>query len=353
VSASRKALAAGLLFAAGFAYARFWWGPGPEALERQRREVERLGERLERRLREQSRLRDGHESVLVGVPAGVAERLVGEALAGFGSGIRITLRDLKFRKTDEVRAQLLLGRRMVGRFVLNVQVHEVGAVLRPGQPKLRFGRDRVGVELPVAVEDGAGRATLRFRWDGKGVAGAVCGDVDVTREVKARVPRHAQSLAGALSLDVDRTVVVARPEFGDLQLTLPIEPDAEAWRFVESLIDERGALCRTALRRADIPDKLRATLARGIRVTVPRRLIERPLRLPLSVDRGVTLPGRTLELAARPTDVMLTSGRLWYGVSVSLRQREEPEPVREEEAREPIRGDEALEPLREGGGPPL
>jgi hypothetical protein len=338
VSGSRKLLVAGLLFAAGFAYARFWWGPGPEALERQRREVQRLGERLERRLREQSRLRDGSESVLVGVPSGVAERLVGEALAGFGSGIRITLRDLKFRKADEVRAQLLLGRRTVGRFALNVQVHEVGALLKPGPPKLRFGRDRVRVELPVAVEDGAGRATLRFRWDGKGMAGAVCGDVDVTHEVKARVPRHSQALEGALHVEVEGTAVVARPEFGDVPLTLPIEPDEEAWRFVDGLIAERGALCRTALRRADIPDKLRTTLARGIRVTVPRRLVERPLRLPLAIDRDVALPGRSLELLARPTDVMLTSGRLWYGVSVALR----------EAASEP-----ASEPDSLGSGPPL
>jgi hypothetical protein len=286
--------------------------------------VQRLGERLERRLREQARVRDGTESVLVGLPAGVAERLVGEALVASGSEIRVTLRDLKFHKTDEVRARLLLGRRAVGRFTLNVEVHEVAAVLRPGRPRLRFGRDRVAVSLPVAIEDGIGRARLRFRWDGRGMAGAVCGDVDVTRDVKAAVPRHTQPLEGALHLSVDGSALVARPEFRDLELELPIEPDADAWRLVDELIAGRGAVCRAALKRADIPDKLRGVLARGIRVSVPRRLLERPLRLPVALDKDVTLSGQALALEARPTEVMLTSGRLWYGVSVTLRRSAEP-----------------------------
>ena len=315
----RAAFVAAVLFAAGFAYARFWWGPGPEALERQRREVQRLGERFERRLRERARLRDSTgESVLIGVPVGVAERLAGEAVAGLASGIRLTLRDLRFRKADEVQARLLLGRRSVGRFVLSVQVHEVHAVLRPGKPRLSFGSDRVGVTLPVAVEDGAGRARLRFKWDGRGMAGAVCGDVDVTHEVTATVPALTHTLHGALRVSVDGPALVAQPEFGDVELKLPIEPSAETWRFVEELIAGRGALCRAALGRADVPEKLREVLARGVKVTLPRRLLERPLRLPVAVERSVSLQGRALQVDARPMDVILTPARLWYGVRVEL-----------------------------------
>jgi hypothetical protein len=322
----RTALAAAALFAGGFAYARFWWGPGPEALERQRREVRQLGERLERRLRERARLRDSAgESLLIGIPAGVAERLAGEALAGLGSRVRLTLRGLRFRKADELRARLLLGRRSVGRFVLSVEIHEVRAVLRPGKPRLAFGGDRVGVTLPVAVEDGAGRARLRFKWDGRGVAGAVCGDVDVTHEVAASVPRLTHTLAGALRLHVDGPALVAQPEFGDLELKLPIEPSAETWRFVDELIAGRGALCRAALGRVDVKEKIRGVLARGVRVKVPRRLLERPLRLPLEVERSLAMPGGgTMRVDARPMDVILTPARLWYGVKVELRKAGEP-----------------------------
>lgn len=315
----RAALVAAVLFAGGFGYARFWWGPGPEALERQRREVQRLGERLERRLRDEARLRDGAgASVLVGVPTAVAERLAGEAVAGFGAGIKVTLRDLRFRKSDEVRARVLLGRRSVGRYVLSVHVHEVGALLRPGKPRLRVDGERALVTLPVAVEDGAGRARLRFKWDGQGMAGAVCGDVDVTHELAATLPRRTHTLQGALRLSVDGSALVAAPEFGDVELQLPIEPSAEAWNAVEQLIARRGALCRAALRKADVAQKIRGVLARGVRVRLPRRLLERPLRLPLAVDRELKLPGRALQLYAQPTDLMLTPARIWYGVRVEL-----------------------------------
>ena len=321
----RAASIAAVLFAGGFAYERFWWGPGPEALERQRHEVQRLAEQLERRLRERARLRDSAgASVLIGVPAGVAERLAGEAVTGLASGIRLELRDLRFRKADEVRARVLLGRRSVGRFVLSVHVHEVRAVLRPGKPRLRFANDRVGVTLPVAVEAGAGRARLRFQWDGSGMAGAVCGDVDVTHEITATVPPRTYTLQGALRLSVDGSVLVAQPEFGDVELQVPIEPSAETWRFVEDLIAQRGALCRAALGRADVPQKIRGLLARGVRVTLPHRLLERPLRLPVAVEQSVSLQGRTMRVDARPMDVILTPARLWYGVSVELRKEEPP-----------------------------
>lgn len=323
---ARRVLVAVALAAAGFVYARYFWGPGPEALERQRREVRQLAQELEQRLREQARVHEaGGEGVLVGVPAGVAERLAGEALAGFGSGIRVSLKDLRFRKADEVRARLLAGRRTIGRFTLSVSVHEVHATLRPGRPKLRVEGERLGVTLPVAVEDGAGSARLRFIWDGRGIAGAVCGDVDVTREITARVPRRSHSLAGALQLDVDQSALVARSQFEDVELRLPIEPSAEAWRLVDELIESRGAVCRVALGRVDVKQKIRELLGHGVRVTIPRRLLERTLRLPLVVERELQLPGRSLRLDARPSDLVLGHDRLWYGVRVELAHGPPPE----------------------------
>jgi hypothetical protein len=325
-----------LLVGLGFAYARFWRGPGPEALERQRREVRTLGERLERRLRERAHLRDAAgESLLIAVPAGVAERFLGQAVPGLAPGVRVSLRDLRFRKADEVQARLLLGRRSVGRFVLSVHVHEVHALLRPAPPRVTFGSDRIRVAQPVAVEDGAGRARLRFKWDGRGVAGAVCGDVDVTHEATATVPRLVRTLDGVLRLKVDGSALVAEPDFGDVELRLPIEPSAATWRFVDELVAGRSALCRAALGRADVAGRIRGALARGVRVTLPRRLLERPLRVPVVVDRTVEVPGRTLELVARPRDVILTPARLWYGVEVELRKPGDPPLVIE---RNPARG---------------
>jgi hypothetical protein len=315
----RTAAVAAVLFGLGFAYARFWWGPGPEALERQRREVLRLGEQLDERLRERTRLRDSEgENVVVGIPAGVAERVAGEAMVGLASGIDLTLRDLRFRKADEVRARLLLGRRTVGRFVLSVHVRELRAVLRPRKARLRFDGGRVRLSLPVSVEDGEGRARLRFKWDGRGVAGAVCGDLDVTREVAATVPRRTYTLEGGLRLGVEGTALVARPELGDVPLRVPIEPSPAAWSVVDDVIASRSALCRAALARVDVRGKIRGLLDRGIRVTVPRRILERPLRLPLAVERSVSVGDREMRLDVRPMDVTVGPARLWYGVQVEV-----------------------------------
>jgi hypothetical protein len=315
----RVAAAAAVLFGLGFAYARFWWGPGPEALERQRREVQRLAGELDERVRESARLRDrAGENVVVEIPAGVAQRLAGEAMTGLVPGIGLTLHDLRFRKADEVRARLLLGRRTVGRFVLSVHVREVRAVLRPRKARLRFNDGRVDLSLPVSVEDGEGRARLRFKWDGRGVAGAVCGDLDVTREVTATVPRRTYTLEGRLRLSVEGTALVAQPEFGDVPLRVPIEPSPAAWRVVDEVIASRSAVCRAALARVDVRAKIRGLLDRGIRVTVPRRILERPVRLPLAVERSVSVGGRELRLDARPMDVIVGPARLWYGVQVEV-----------------------------------
>jgi hypothetical protein len=320
----RKALLAALLFGAGFAYARYWWGPRPEALERQRREVRALSERLEARLRERALLRDGEDaSVLVAVPSEVANRLAADAALGLFGDVRLALRDLRFRKEDEVQARLLVGKRTVGRFALSVHVRELTARLRPGRPRLRFAQDRIGVALPVAVE-GEGRATLRFKWDGRGIAGAVCGDLDVTHELEASVPLRSYPLAGALRLRVEADALVATPEFEDVPLSVPIEPSAATWRFVDELIAGRGALCRAALGRAELEEKIKALVARGIPVTLPGRLLERPLRLPLAVERSLSLPGRTLRVEAQPRDVILTPARLWYGVAIALAEPQSP-----------------------------
>ena len=172
--------------------------------------------------------------MLVGVPSQVADRLAADAAQGLFADVKLALHDLRFRKEDEVQARLLVGKRTVGRFVLSVHVREVTARLRPGRPRLRFAADRIDVTiLPGSAFEGEGRAFLRFKWDGRGIAGAMCGDLDVTHELQASVPLRSYGLEGALRLRVDGPALVATPAFEDVQLSVPIEPSAATWRFVE------------------------------------------------------------------------------------------------------------------------
>jgi hypothetical protein len=69
---------------------------------------------------------------------------------------------------------------------------------------------------------------------------------------------------------------------------------------------------------------VRTLLERGIRVTLPRRLLQRTLRLPLAVERSLSLQGRALRVDARPAELVLTPAGLWYALEVSVREASAP-----------------------------
>ena len=61
---------------------------------------------------------------------------------------------------------------------------------------MRFGGNRIAIALPVTVASGGGKATIRFKWDGKNVSGAVCGDMDVEQVVTGSVKPDRYPVAG-------------------------------------------------------------------------------------------------------------------------------------------------------------
>jgi hypothetical protein len=308
-----------------FLYVRFWMGPGPEELERLRRDHATLRARVERGLRRGGSVADAPEStVLVGVPARVAERVGAEVVTGFLREVTLSLHDLKVRKEDEVRATIL-GRRTLGRFTLALAIAEDRARLRPGKPRLSFARDLVKVALPVTIAEGSGRGRLRFQWDGRGMAGAVCGDLDTTLQVAGTVVPGTHTLEGAFHLSTEGATIVARPEFGEIKVRVPIEPSNETWNAVDALVGQRGAVCRTALKAADLQEKLRSALARGVAVTIPRNALAREMRFPAAIERPLDLPQRSMHLDVRPSGVVVSPARLWYGAIVEVRKLTEDE----------------------------
>ena len=89
----------------------------------------------------------------------------------------------------------------VGHFVLDVDIKEIRALLRPGEPELQFGGDKIGIKLPVRVARRAGAtANVRFQWEGKGIAGAVCGDLDVSPDVSSDVAPATYTVEGEFLL---------------------------------------------------------------------------------------------------------------------------------------------------------
>lgn len=278
-----------------------------------------MSEQLEGRLHARALAWEAPEAtVLVSVPAPVAEKLAGQVAVGLLREVRLRLQDLHVRKQDEVRAGTLVGHRVLGRFDVRVDVGEVEARLRPGKPRLTFARDRVDVTLPVTIAEGSGRGRLHLAWDGRGMGGAVCGDFEATLDVAGRVVPVTHTLDGVFRLSTEESAVVAKPDFGEVKLRVPIEPSAETWRAVDEGIARRGAVCRAALKAADVREKLQALLARGLSVTLPRNVLAREMRLPAVVERPVELPHRSMRLEVRPSGLRLEPTRLWYGAAVTV-----------------------------------
>jgi hypothetical protein len=307
-----------LLVAAGFVYQRFWRAPSTEELDelrQQRRQLEgRLGDTL---APEMSEVAARQASVVLAIPSRFAERLVQEIAPALLSDMTLTFRNIEVRKTGDIEARILIGRQRLGRFTVVVRLAEVRASLRAAKPQLQFASERVGVQLPVALTSGTARGTLRFEWDGRGVAGGVCGDLQIEGEIAGRLVPAPYTLRGRLELATDGTALVARPELEDLELKIGVEPSAETWQLVEKALQGRGALCRAVLNTADVPEKIRDVVGRGFVVALPRRLI-RELRFPVALEQSVAVEGAPVHLQVRPIGVTLTPRRLWYGADVRL-----------------------------------
>ena len=66
--------------------------------------------------------------------------------------------------------------------------------------------------------------SLRFRWDSKGLANLVCGDVDVTRAVTGEVSPRNYRVTGHFAIEADGETIVLRPSFPDLAVRLFVDP---------------------------------------------------------------------------------------------------------------------------------
>lgn len=286
------------------------------ALEARRGE---LRERLARALRADQRLAAAPAAdVLIGMPAAFSAALARELTSGFLAQVEIHLRDLRVRKQDEVKVKALVATVRAGSYVVDATVHEVRALLRPGEPKLSFKGNRIELALPVRLADGRGRATVDFTWDSQGMGKAVCEDFHVTQAVSAGVTPRTYEMRGAFVLEVEGGALVARPEFGDVTLRVNVEPTAETWQALERVIQERSWKCEKALGLVDVPKLLRGMLAKGFDVRLPRKLF-RPVRLPAAFDQTLVLEGKSYALSARPVDLTLAPGLLWYGADLELR----------------------------------
>jgi hypothetical protein len=307
--------------------AAFWprYAAGPPAPSQA--EIARLTEER-RRLREEVRVLLTQQdlmdfggappgNVLVGVPNVVSERLISQVLTGLLSEVRLRLTNIRAHAEDEVKARVLFKNRTLGRYTLDVDIKEVRAVLKPGAPALQFGGDRIALQLPVELAAGRGDASVHFKWDGQGLAGAVCGDVDVSPDVSSRVKPATYRLKGAFRLAAQGETVVAAPDFGPVVLDIRLDPGPDTWKVLAETVadvkDDKNGICRMAIQKLDVKSLVKGIIDNGFKVKLPRTLFK-PVSLPAAVEQSVEFQGKVVSLNARPIGLRVTPKVLWYGV---------------------------------------
>lgn len=255
-------------------------------------------------------------SIMLGLPTRFTRSVVEQVVTGLFRETTLTLKNLKVHKQGDVKARVLFAQRKVGEYVLDVDIHEVSGRLQPGQPRLTFGQDQVGVELPVSLADGLGRGALRLVWDSKGLAAnAVCGDKDITAAVTGTVVPADYLVQGKFGITAMGDTIVLRPDFGELEINVAVAASAATWATVDQVIASQGSACRAALRKIDLKGILARVIGKGFAVRIPATIFQ-PIRLPAGVQSSLELQGVTLALQVKPTGMTVTPDRIWYGADI-------------------------------------
>jgi hypothetical protein len=293
--------------------------PTPERLQALRAERDAL----QARFREvvvangEKSLKDAPRAgLMLGIPTSLTASVLEQVVTGLFGETTLTLKNLKVHKAGEVKAKVLVRKKTIGQYVLDVQIHQVQGLLKPGKPKLGFRRNEIGLTLPVRLAEGSGRADLRFQWDSKGLAAnMVCGDVDVTRSVTGGVVPTDYEVTGSFTIRSRGESIVLVPRFPDLAVRIFVDPSEQAWGVVEEVAKDQRKGCEIALSKVDLKEKLGGILGRGFNVKIPQKIFK-PIQLPAGVRQSLDVQGVQLALQVKPTGLITTADRLWYGADL-------------------------------------
>jgi hypothetical protein len=259
--------------------------------------------------------------VLIGLPTPFVDEVVRSVVQGWFRDVEIRLPQINLRKSGEVKARLgIFGRRRVGEYTLRVRLDDVRGRLQPDAPELTFGGDVITIAIPVRVAGGTGIAHIKADWESRGLAGPVCGDMSVERDVTGQVRARTYTARGRIVLTAVDGAVLADPDFPGLAIRLFIDPSERSVAALDSLLASRGGLCGFAIDKSNASERIQALVGRGFNVKIPQRFF-RPIRLPISVETAVPLADRQLALQVTPRELTVQPSTVWIAADVTLGAR--------------------------------
>ena len=250
--------------------------------------------------------------VRVGVPTSLARTMIERVVTGFVDSVTLTLTNLKVKKSGTVKKVITIGQ-----YDLAVVITEVTGQLKTGKPSVQFGGNRVSLSLPVRVASGTGNANLDFKWDGKNVSGAVCGDMQVNETVAGTVKPDEYTVSGALVLTATTRQILASPRFPVIKVNLKVEPSPESWAAVQAILDSKGGACGYVVEKVDIRGVLERLIGKGFNVRLPTEKIK-PMAVPVGIAPTMTVRDETLRIEVKVSDLVITEHMIWLGADVKL-----------------------------------
>jgi hypothetical protein len=250
--------------------------------------------------------------VRVGVPTTLARDLIQRVVAGFVDQVTLELKNLKVKKSGTVKKVVTIGQ-----YDLNVIIHRVTGKLKTGKPEVTFGGDKVAIALPVTVASGTGHATIHFKWDGKNVAGATCGDMEVTQEVSGGVRPDTYPVAGGLVLTATAKDILAEPRFPQTKINLKVVPSEKSWAAVDGILGGKDGLCGYAVEKVNVRGIVQKLVDKGFNVRLPTEKIK-PMAVPVGIEPTMMVRGQPVALSIKLGDLAITEDVIWLGARVSV-----------------------------------
>ncbi len=280
------------------------------ALETER---EALRVRLNELMVKDPRLAEMPETpVRVGVPTTLARDLIQRVVSGFVDQVTLDLKNIKVGKRGTLKKIITIGA-----YDLKVTINQVTGKLKTGTPTMTFGGDHVAIAIPVMVVSGGGRATINFKWDGKNVGGAVCGDMDVTQVVSGSVRPATYPVAGGLVFTATTEQIMAAPRLPTTRINLKVVPSTASLATAQKILDDKGGVCGFVVDRVDIMGLIDTLLAKGFNVRLPTEKIK-AVAMPVGVEPTMEVRGQPVALGIQVADLSITEQMIWLGARVSV-----------------------------------
>ena len=252
--------------------------------------------------------------IVLGIPTMFLRNAVERVFADVAGNVTLSLSGLKVHVAKTIKKVITIGE-----FTVDADLTNITGKLKPGKPETSFGENAIGLTLPVDVTSGEGHATIHFVWNGKNVADAACGDMDITQKVSGTVIPSSYVVSGRIKLASDSSRVICTPAFPETKLRLRIQPSKASWAAIDSILDPRSGACGWVIDKVNVPRLLNDLLVeKGVNIGLPFNKLK-PFTLPGGVSDSVTVGNRVLAVSSKVNSIRIDPDAIWYGTSVRVK----------------------------------